>query len=75
MINEVSEKRWELSIPGNERGTPVKVVTVNSINGDPKSAKVTVLAGQQIVSVADLIDLLKRVAANTTGIPSGLDKS
>jgi hypothetical protein len=76
MINEKVERRWSVSVSGNERGSPVDLIVVNSIDGDPKSAKVSI-AGEPgrhevIVPVVDLVDLLRRVAANTSGIPSEL---
>jgi len=73
MITEKTERRWELVIMGNERGSSPLLLQVNSIDGDPKSAKVRVDRCEAIVPVADLIDLLKRLAAHTSGIPSGLD--
>jgi VCBS repeat-containing protein len=60
-----------VSIHGNERDSATDVVTVNSIDGDPKSVKVSVMGhASVIVSVVDIIDLLKRVAAHTNGVPN-----
>ena len=42
MISEKVERRWSVSISGNERGSPVDLIVVNSIDGDPKLAKVSV---------------------------------
>lgn len=72
MIHEKTERRWEVSIPADESGDRPKVL-VNSIDGDPKSVKVTVMGhGSVIVSAHDMVELLKRVAAHTSGIPNDL---
>jgi len=68
MINEKVCRQWSLSVSGNERGSPVDLLVVNSIDGDPTLAKVSVAGSpgrhEVIVPVADLVDLLSRVVAN-----------
>jgi hypothetical protein len=73
MITAKAEWRWKCTIDGDERGSEMGVLTVNSIDGDPKSVKVSLGTQQRIVSVVDIIDLLKRVAAHTIGMPADLD--
>lgn len=69
-IREKRENRWsvELSLHGETSAGPALVV--NSIDGDPKSAKVSLLGKEVIVEVVDLIEMLKKIAANTSGIPA-----
>jgi len=72
MINEVVERRWTVSVHGNERDSETDIIIVNSIDGDPKSAKVSIAdtsgsnAGRHevIVPIDDLIELLSRVASH-----------
>lgn len=68
MITEKVDRRWECVIMGNERDSDPAILTVNSIDGDPKFVKVSLGTQQRIVPVVDMIDLLKRVAANTADL-------
>jgi 6-phosphofructokinase len=73
MIREKIERRWECIIDDNDkRGAEQGVLMVNSIDGDLKHVKVTMGGTSKMVSVVDIIDLLKRVAANTNGVPAHL---
>jgi hypothetical protein len=63
MLTEKVERRWEVSISSNGMGTAAERFTINSVDGDPKSAKVTVMGhGALLVSLADLADALVKVS-------------
>jgi len=68
MITEKVDRRWEVTVASDEHGSDSKL-TVNSIDRDLKNVKVTLGNGSRTFSVVDIIDLLKRVAAHTNGIP------
>jgi hypothetical protein len=60
MIQEKVSKRWEFAVHENERGSATLVV-VNSVDDDPKLAKITVAHSAVIVQVVDLVELLRRI--------------
>ena len=61
MIVEKVERRWEVTVHGNERGGPTDIIVFNSIDGDTKSARVTVGGQSVIVPLADLADALVKL--------------
>ena len=63
MIVQKVGRQWRLAVHGNERGSPTDLLVVNSIDDDPKSARVSLaeLGQSTIVPVSDLIELLKRI--------------
>jgi hypothetical protein len=69
---EKLERRWSCTIldkRGDKTGTGTEeLFSVNSIDGDLKSVKIRLGREERIVSVSDMVALLKRVASNTTGI-------
>lgn len=61
MIEAKVSKRWELSVHGNERGSRARLLLVNSMDGDPTMARVTITNESTVIPVADLLDLLRHV--------------
>jgi hypothetical protein len=76
VVVEKIEKRWKCVIRQaallDEDEATAFILAVESIDGDPKNVKVLLGVQERIVSVVDIINLFKRVAANTDGIPSNL---
>jgi len=72
MIVEKKEQRWSVSVAGDYGGKAVDLVAVNSIDGDPTLAKLSIPSSsggrhETMVPVSDLIELLGRIAANVNG--------
>jgi len=61
MIVEKVERRWEVTVHGNERGSPTDIIVFNSIDGDPMAARVTISGQSAIVPLADLADALVKL--------------
>jgi hypothetical protein len=62
MLVKQEEIRWVFTIPAH--GPVGSALSVNSIDGDPAHAKVTLERVQVIVPIADLVQLLEAVAGH-----------